>query len=527
MAMMPSTPESSPSCCLMPGTPQGDRFALHRCDGHLHDVQRHRPLRAPAAATWCLLQAALFLSLWLPLFASADGLADDVTQQMQRNRQRYGIVGQAVYVAHNGKLVFRGADGLADLDSRQPVTPERIFPAFSLSKLLVSTLIMQLVETGQIDLDRPARAYLHDLPRRWSKITVRQLLNHSAGLPEYFTEEQMRGSPQANASFPENLHAVFATLGNQPLLFAPGSSTRYVNTNYLVLSYLLQAHYRKPYPQVVAERIIDPLKLSHTFLGRSRLPVDGSVSAYLGKDGKLQKEPEIAWPDYALGHAELYTSIDDLATFVEAMRNGKLVGKATLQQLWQPQVLSNGQRGWFASGWEVGASDAYRYVGHDGGARVRVRLLFADALDGDSYTIVYLTNGSTRGVWSRVLVDSLMASIAPRRFPAEAVSEKLIAFALQSPVDNDTQAMADALRADKSVPIDQLEGIVNTTGYTVLSNLGADAAIRVFALNVLLFPASRNALDSLAEAYEASGDLTRSSAIRQTIKTMPATPGKR
>ncbi|NJB92187.1 hypothetical protein [Xanthomonas arboricola] len=56
---------------------------------------------------------------------------------------------------------------------------------------------------------------------------------------------------------------------------------------------------------------------------------------------------------------------------------------------------------------------------------------------------------------------------------------------------------------------------------------GADAAIRVFALNVLLFPASRNALDSLAEAYEASGDLARSSAIRKGIKDMPAPPRKR
>ncbi|MBB3832235.1 CubicO group peptidase (beta-lactamase class C family) [Xanthomonas arboricola] len=475
---------------------------------------------------WRRTQIVLCLALLFPFLASADALADRVSQQMQLNRQRYGIVGQAVYVAHNGKLLFRGADGQADLDSRQPVTPEQIFPAFSVSKLLVSTLIMQLVEAGQIDLGRPARVYLPDLPRRWSKITVRQLLDHTSGLPEYFTEAQVSGSPGTNASFPENLQVVLAALGNQSLLFSPGSNTRYTNTNYLLLSQLLQIHYRKPYPQIVSERIIAPLTLSHTLLGRSRLPVDGVVRTYVGREGKLQDEPEIAWPDYALGHAELYTSIDDLATFIEAMRGGKLVGKPTLQQIWRPQLLPNGQRGWFAGGWEVGASGAYRYVGHDGGARVRVRLLYADALDGDSYTIVYLTNGSARGVWSRVLVDSLMASIAPQTFPAEAVSEKLIAFALQSPVDHDMQVFADALRADNSIPVDQLEAVVNTAGYTVLSNLGAAAAIRVFGLNVLLFPASSNALDSLAEAYEANGDLARSRAIRQRIKTMSAPPGK-
>ncbi|PPU35977.1 hypothetical protein XspCFBP7912_07105 [Xanthomonas sp. CFBP 7912] len=510
----------------MDGARREGRFARSRGDGRLHDVQRRRQLRYTAPAMWRLTQIVLCLGLLFPFLASADALADRVAQQMQLNRQRYGIVGQAVYVAHNGKLLFRGADGQADLDSRQPVTPEQIFPAFSVSKLLVSTLIMQLVEAGQIDLDRPARVYLPDLPRRWSKITVRQLLDHTSGLPEYFTEAQVSGSPGGNASFPENLQAVLAALGNQSLLFSPGSNTRYTNTNYLLLSQLLQIHYRKPYPQIVSERITAPLTLSHTLLGRSRLPVDGVVRAYVGREGKLQDEPEIAWPDYALGHAELYTSIDDLATFIEAMRGGKLVGKPTLQQIWQPQLLPNGQRGWFAGGWEVGASGAYRYVGHDGGARVRVRLLYADALDGDSYTIVYLTNGSARGVWSRVLVDSIMAAIAPQTFPAEALSEKLISFALQTPVDHDTQLLADALHADGSIPLNQLEAVVNTTGYTVLSNLGADAAIRIFALNVLLFPASSNALDSLAEAYEANGDFAHSRAIRQRIKTVSAPPGK-
>ncbi|WAH63008.1 serine hydrolase domain-containing protein [Xanthomonas hortorum] len=520
MAVTPSTTVLQQSFCPKDATQREGRLTLDR------EVQRHRELRHAAPAVGRLQQTVLFLSLWLPFIALADALADNVMQQMQLNRQRYGIVGQAVYVAHNGKLLFRGSDGQADLDSRQPATLEQIFPVFSVSKLFVSALIMQLVEADQIDLDRPARVYLPELPQRWNKITVRQLLNHTSGLPEYFTQEQMSGSPEANASFPATAHAVLAALGRQPLLFPPGSDTRYINTNYLVLSQLLQAHYRKPYSQIVSERIIEPLQLAHTFLGRSRLPADEVVSAYVGKDGTLQKQPEIAWPDYALGHAELYTGIDDLAIFMDAIRTGKLVGKATLQQLWQPQVLPNGQRGWFASGWERGASGAYQYVGHDGGAMVRVRLLFAGSLDDDSCTILYLTNGSARGVWSRVLVDSIMATIAPQMFPAEAVSEKLIAFALQSPADHDTQLVADALRADKSIPLNQLEAVVNTTGYTVLSNLGADAAIRVFALNVLLFPASSNALDSLAEAYEANGDLARSSAIRQSIKDLPAPPGK-
>ncbi|MEQ4576822.1 MAG: serine hydrolase domain-containing protein [Gammaproteobacteria bacterium] len=452
-------------------------------------------------ALFCLL-----LCVPLPAAAREDSLADQLTRQIETNRQRYGIAGQAVLVAHNDQVLFRGVDGYADLDTRQPVTLDSIFPLFSLSKLFTSTLVMQLVEQGSIDLDQPVRTYLPDLPERWKAITVRQFLNHTSGVPEYFVEAQMTGTAEANASFAPDLRALFASLADKPLVFPTGSDTRYTQTNYVVLAHLLETHYRKPYPQVASERIIRRLHLTHTFLGDAALPKRGVATDYLSKDRTLQKEPEIAWPDYALGHAGLYASLGDLATFLQAVGNGDLVGKATLQQLWQPQVLSNGRRGWFATGWEIGESGGYRHVGHDGGARVRVRLLFADTLDGDRYTILYLTNGSARSVWSRTLVDSVMATVAPQRFRAEALSEKLIGFALQAPDDRAIQVFSETLRADSGIEKDTLESTVNTAGYAIRSNLGADTALVVFKLNTLLFPNSANTWDSLAETYAALDD---------------------
>jgi CubicO group peptidase (beta-lactamase class C family) len=486
----------------------------------LHRVQSRR-LRPLPARLLCGLVAATMLVTQVccsPAIAAPASLEDALTQQLQVNRQRYGILGQAVSVVHNGKPLFRGVDGLADLDTKQAVTPEQIFPAFSVSKLFVSTLIMQLIEAGQIDPDQPARRYLPELPQPWARITVAQLLNHTSGLPEYFEPAQMSDTDEAEASLPATAQALFDVLAARPLRSVPGSETRYVNTNYVVLAQLLQAHYRKPYAQVASERIIETLQLSHTFLGRSRLPAHGLATAYVGKDGKLQQEPQVALPDYALGHGDLYTSIDDLSTFLEAMRTGKLVGKATLQRLWQPHVLANGQQGWFASGWEVGQDDAYPSVGHDGGARVRVRIVFDRTLDGDSYSIVYLTNGSARNVWSRVLVDSVLARVSPQRFPSKSLSETLIAFALRAPDEKDPGSLAETLRTDFGFSTDALERAINTAGYTILSNLGADAAIHVFMLNAQMFPASRNALDSLAEAYDAAGDAARATRIRQTIK---------
>jgi D-alanyl-D-alanine carboxypeptidase len=204
------------------------------------------------------------------------------------------------------------------------------------------------------------------------------------------------------------------------------------------------------------------------------------------------------------------------------MTSGELVSKATLRRLWQPRTLAGGRRGWFANGWDYGESGGYRQVGHDGGTRVRVRILFRDSLDGDVYSIVYLTNGSVRNVWSRVLVDSAMAVVAPDRFPTEALSETLVGYALQAPVDGDESAKAKSIRANFALGDSELEGAVNNTGYAIRENLGIDPALRVFKLNTVLFPDSANTWDSLAEAHAAKGDTEKAKALYDKAQRLSA-----
>lgn len=454
----------------------------------------------------CSLATLLAFALLSPGIASArDARADALTRQMETNRQRYGIAGQALLVMHDGHVVFRGADGEADVQTQRRLTLDHVFPGYSLSKLFASTLIMQLVEQGQVDLDAPVDAYLPDLPVRWRRIAVRDFLDHTSGVPEYFDTRHGEGASTA-AALPADLKAAFASLAEVPLQFQPGTDTRYTQTNYLVLTALLEAHYGKPYPQVAEERIIRKLRLQHTWLGAPPDPAQAVVTSYIGQHGRLQKERDAAWPAYTYGHAGVYLTLDDLARFLQAMTSGELVGKATLRRLWQPRNLPHGRRGWFAGGWEYGQSGAYRYVGHDGGTRVRARILFGDSPDADVYVIAYLTNGSASNVWSRTLVDSAMATLAPERFPMEALSEALMGYATQSPTGSDVRAQAASIRAGTRLDDAALERAINDAGYGIRGNLGIEPALRVFELNTVLFPGSANAWDSLAEAYAAKGE---------------------
>lgn len=444
--------------------------------------------------------------------------------QLRIQSLRYGVVGQAVDISRDGKPLFQGVYGVSDLGTGQRVAADDIFPVYSVAKLFVATLIMQLAEQGKIDLDRPASAYLRDLPERWKAISVRQFLNHTSGVAEYYTPEQMAGNAEANASFPANLPAALAVAAAQPPQFAPGSRTRYTQTNYLVLSQLLEAHYGQPYPRIARERILAPLGLQRTWLGRDGLPARGVVSPYLGKDGKAQPAPDVVWPAYAVSHSSLYMSRGDLSAFLRAVAAGELVSKAALLRLWQPRTLPDGQRGEFLSGWESGGSGDYRNVGHDGGTVVRARIVFDDTLDHDVYTIVYLTNGSARNVWSRTLVDDMMGALSPQRFPAQALADRVAAFALRASDDKQVRAFAKTLRMSSGVDSRQLERTINNTGYALRETHGAVAALRAFALNTRLFPKSANAWDSLAETYEAKGDDASAKAARRKQQALSAPP---
>lgn len=456
-----------------------------------------------------ILAAALLCALFVvPVTSARESPADLSSQldtQLQANRERYGIAGQAILVAHNGQVLYQGASGERDPATHAPATVDTVFAAQSMAKLLTSTLVMQLVDQGKVDLDAPASRYVQDLPTAWQAIHVRDFLNHSSGIGEYYDRVDNRWVSKGYAGVAPDLGAALKVAGAAPMQFATGSRVQYTQANYLVLTALLQAHYRKPYPAVARERILQPLKMASTSWGVPSVPAQRAAAPYIGKDGALQPADEDPWPDYGWGHADLQTTVGDMNRFLQALATGKLVRTATLEKLWQPQKLSGGGSNFFSTGWDTTRSDGYTQVGHDGGTRVRARLAYKGTLASGYWVFVYLTNGSARNVWSSTLVESAMAVAAPQEFPHAVLSERLIAYAL----DDDAgaaQAMRAGLRDDNRVTGSELERAINASGYAIRESLGAGKALKVFTLNTELYPDSANAWDSLAECHAALGE---------------------
>ncbi|QDL28616.1 serine hydrolase domain-containing protein [Stenotrophomonas maltophilia] len=455
------------------------------------------------------LAAALLCALFAVPIASArespGDLSNQLDTQLQANRERYGIAGQAVLVAHNGQVLYQGASGERDPATHAPATVDTIFAAQSMAKLLTSTLVMQLVDQSKVDLDAPASRYVPDLPAAWQAIHVRDFLNHSSGIGEYYDRVDNRWVSKGYPGVAPDLAAALKVAAAAPMQFATGSRVQYTQANYLVLTALLEAHYRKPYPAIARERILQPLKMTSTSWGVTSVPATRAAVPYIGKDGQLQPANEDPWPDYGWGHADLQTTVGDMNRFLQALATGKLLRTATLEKLWQPQKLAGGGSNFFSTGWDTTRSDGYTQVGHDGGTRVRARLAYKGTLASDYWVFVYLTNGSARNVWSSTLVESTMAAAAPQEFPHAVLTERLIAYAL----DDDAgaaQAMRAGLRDDNRVTGSELERAINASGYAIRESLGAGKALKVFTLNTELYPGSANAWDSLAECHAALGE---------------------
>lgn len=454
-----------------------------------------------------LLRHSVALLCLLPgvAFSAPSGVATRLDAQLQTNRERYGIAGQTVLVAHNGQVLYQGASGERDPATHAPAIVDTIFAAQSMAKLLTSTLVMQLVDQGKVDLDAPASRYVPDLPAAWQAITVRDFLNHSSGIAEYYDRVDNRWVSKGYSGVAPDLAAALKVAAAAPMQFATGSRVQYTQANYLVLTALLEAHYRKPYPAIARERILQPLKMASTSWGVASVPAQRAAVPYIGKDGALQPANEDPWPNYGWGHADLQTTVGDMNRFLQALATGKLLRTATLETLWQPQTLSGGGSNFFSTGWDTTRSDGYTQVGHDGGTRVRARLAYKGTLADGYWVFVYLTNGSARNVWSSTLVESTMAVAAPGEFPHAVLSERLIAYALDDDADAAT-ALRAWLRGSSGIAANELERAINSDGYAILASLGARRALKVFTLNTELYPQSANAWDSLAECHAALGE---------------------
>ncbi|KGJ90939.1 serine hydrolase [Colwellia psychrerythraea] len=429
----------------------------------------------------------------------SDLISTQLDQQLKLNSERYGIAGQSVRILKNNKLIYQGKHGFANVELAVPIADKHIYPGYSVTKLFTSVLVMYFVENGILDVKKSIRYYLPYLPKHWQKITLEHTLNHTSGIPRYFDIAMKKGR------FLPTKKAVFLSLAEEPEHFVMGSENRYNNTNFLILSEILETKTAKSYQTLVQEFIIKRLGLTNTGHASAKAIITNMVSSYQGKDGILLKNNDIDWPEYTYAHSGLYSTAEDLTTFMSALVTGKLVNRDTLTKVQQPMALLNGQQGDYAFGFEYEKRDGYQQIGHDGGNRVKIRHYFKDDANEDSYTIAYLTNGNANSVWTDILADSLMAIVDAEQFNMAHLSQQFISAVLAQDSKNLQLVYAGLSKAFDSEQ-SAIEYFIWYNAYGIRYSAGLNASLSAFVWLTSKFPNSEKAWSSLAGIWQEIGN---------------------
>lgn len=262
----------------------------------------------------------------------------------------------ATLVARDGRVLFDKGYGSANLEWKIANDGDTKFRLGSVTKQFTATAILLLQERGKVSLDAPVKTYLPDAPAAWDKITVRNLLNHSSGIPN-FTSFEEYGKTKTVATDPAGLIARFR---DKPLDFQPGAEMRYSNSGYVVLTAIVEKASGQGYAAFVAENIFKPLGMADSGYDDHATVLPRRASGYSpGAKGVVNADyVDMTIPQ---GAGSLYSTAHDLLKWQAGLFGGKLLKPDSLIAYTTP--FKND----YALGVGVTRKDGKTLISHSGG----------------------------------------------------------------------------------------------------------------------------------------------------------------
>jgi D-alanyl-D-alanine carboxypeptidase len=314
----------------------------------------------------CSLAAALALCLAFAACSTAigsNGVKDPAALKhaLDRARLRHHAPAATAAVFHCGKLVWSGASGVTALRGGRPARVGTRFVIASNTKPVTATMILQLVAQGKLSLDQPLSDFYPDVPNA-SRITIRQLLQHRSGLAEYTLSDAAVNDPSHRWTRDEAISGI-----GKPQ-FAPGTSYRYTNSNYLLLGGILEKVTGKSIEQLFRADVAGPAKMSVSSF--SYRPRRSGLFAHPYELGARGSRTDDYTPGVGIGSdtwGEVWTdgglssTAPELGRFSDALFHGKLLPGAQLREM---TTFSGPDE--YGLGIYRKDFGGHRWIGHDG-----------------------------------------------------------------------------------------------------------------------------------------------------------------
>lgn len=296
----------------------------------------------------------------------------------QQAADQNGFSGTVLVVA-DGKILLDRGFGQASREWHVPNMPDAHYRIGSLTKQFTAALVLQLRDEGRVDLKASVRHYLPSAPTSWEKVSVRDLLAHRSGIPNFTGMEGF----DIWAMQPHQPAALLDFFREAPLDFDPGTRFEYSNSNYIVLGLLLEHVTGRHYAELLDERLLGPLGLSDSGLDRDDLVLPRRAVGYQWRNGALApaRGGSISVPWSAGG---MYSTTHDLWKWERALFDGRVVSSASLRDMTTPGL------GDYGLGLAISTFQGHRLFDHEG--RIEEFSAYLGYLPDWKMTVVILSN---------------------------------------------------------------------------------------------------------------------------------------
>ncbi|MDT0651613.1 serine hydrolase domain-containing protein [Autumnicola edwardsiae] len=274
---------------------------------------------------------------------------DSLFQLLEQHNKFMGTL----VVSQDQKTIYSNSIGFADVENKIKADSLTKYRIGSISKMFTATLILNAVEEGKLELDQPIGKYFPKIDNS-HQITIKNLLNHSSGIHDFTRNEDYFSW---NTSF-QSKEDMLKKISNFKNDFEPSSKSQYSNSNFVLLTFILEDIYKQSFQKILNQKIVKPLHLNNTYYGKKISSENNEAYSYkfLG-EWKKEKETDMSIPKGAGG---IVSNPKDLKTFIEQLFIGNIISDKSLN------LMKNIENGYGLGMLQFPYNDKISY-GHTGG----------------------------------------------------------------------------------------------------------------------------------------------------------------
>jgi CubicO group peptidase (beta-lactamase class C family) len=335
-----------------------------------------------------------------------DHIQPRIDSVVKAEMARQKIPGVAVAVVKNGEVMLAKGYGESNVEHHVPVTPETVFQSGSVGKQFTSAAVMLLVQDGKIALTDSITKYFPNAPPSWKGITVRHLLTHTSGIPDYTTDAMDYRRDYTEAELAQ------MAFGLTPE-FPPGSRWNYSNTGYVLLGIIIHKASGQFYGDVLRDRVFTPLGMRSARVISEADIVPNRAAGYQLVKGELKNQDWVAPRLNTTADGSLYLSLQDYIAWDRGLRAKQILTPASWATIYTPVTLTSGNRYPYGFGWSIDTVAGQLRL-HHGGAWQGFQTYISRYIR-DDMTIIALSNlGASQPA---AIVDGIAALLDPALAP--------------------------------------------------------------------------------------------------------------